>query len=315
MYQHLLVPVGETDASIQAVGHATGFAQAIGARITFLYVSPVYSDDIGAPRWNADRRAGGWLARAEAGARAQGVPCTSVVAEDGSLDAIITEALRHGCDLVYTNASRAREEETAGSGRSGGALRPAVLYCEADERPAVSGSIGALLHEHRTLVHIVHGCLSKILTARQPGAVTSTETVREMVRTLYRLPARGIHAKEKAALIRRLCKRTSRVNPELAELERLHQRDDELLHELARMIGRESEDEPTVESLEESLSAYARNVDEWMGREQGVILPAARRYFSYADWAEIHCQFNSADLVRETAEIDITYGEPGGPRA
>ncbi|MDR5806914.1 universal stress protein [Caballeronia sp. LZ019] len=314
MYQHLLVPVGDTDARIEAIGHATEFAHAVGARITFLHVSPV-GGEVGAPRWHGDGRAHEWLARAEAGARAQGVPCASVcIAGDDSLDAIIAHARQHGCDLVCTSASPTPTATTAMNDRMSDALRPAVLSCETDERPAVTASIGALLHAHRTLAETLHECLDTIGAAAKRGEHPSVETMREIVRRLHRLSAGSIHAKRKAALFRRLRKRTSRVNAELAELERLHQRDDDMLHELARMVGRESHDAPAPELVEASLFAYARTVHEWMGREQGVILPAARRYLSYADWAEIDWRFGSAGLVSETAKHDTASGAYG-PRA
>ena len=314
MYQHLLVPVGDTDARIEAIGHATEFAHAIGARITFLHVAPA-GGDIGAPRWQTDGRAREWLARAEAGARAQGVPCTSmIVASDESFDAMIAQAERHGCDLICTSANTAGAGCIAPKHRQRDALRPAVLCCETDQRPAVVASIRALLHAHRMLADTLHECLDTTRMERTRGALASAETMRETVRRINRLSAGGAHLKQKAAIFKRLRKRTSRVNAELAELDRLHQRDDEMLGELARMIGRDSQDSPKPELFEATLDAYARIVHEWMGREQGVILPAARRYLSYADWAEIDWRFNSAGLSDEVTRNDMTGGAYG-PRA
>jgi hypothetical protein len=281
MYQHLLVPVEDTDASVEAIGHATEFAWAIGARITFLHVS------------SADAHADEWLARAEAGARAQGVACTTVVASgDDSFDTLIAQARRHGCDLICTSASPAGTIATDG-------VWPGVLSCGTDRRPAAAASIGALLNAHRRLADTLNEWLDTLRAARERDAVPSAAALREIVRSLQELPARGVGARAKTALFRCLRKRTSAVNAELAELERLHQRDEELLHELARMV---SQDAPMLDVLEQAVSAYARFAWDWMGREQGVILPAARRYLSYADWTEIDGEFNSAALVGRAAK-------------
>ncbi|KXU84552.1 hypothetical protein CR51_41065 [Caballeronia megalochromosomata] len=302
MYQHLLVPVEDTDASIEAIGHATEFAQAIGARITFLHVSPVSRAVTGAPSAEADERADEWLARAEAGARAQGVPCARVVvAGDEPFGTLLAQARRHGCDLVCTGASLPDTNAPAASAGLPDGVRPAVLSCGTDQRLAVASSIGSILSAHRALADTLHEWLDTIRAAREQGASPSAATMREFVGRLRGLPARGVKAKEKVALFRRLRKRTSRVSAELAELERLHQRDEELLLELARVIGEGSHCAATADDVERAVSAYARFVWEWMGREQGVILPAARRYLSYADWTGIDGTFNSADPAGRAA--------------
>jgi len=69
-----------------------------------------------------------------------------------------------------------------------------------------------------------------------------------------------------------------------------------------------------IGALEQAVSAYAQFAWEWMGREQGVILPAARRYLSYADWTEIDGEFNVAAPIGRTANR-YTISEPDGSHA
>jgi nucleotide-binding universal stress UspA family protein len=316
MYQHLLVPVEDTDASVETIGHATEFAQAIGARITFLHVSSASGIRGSTARSRpADERAAELLARAEAGARAQGVPCTSVIAAgDQPFDPLLAQARRHGCDLICTASPRPGANASASGPPVPDALLPAMLACATDRRPAVQASIGVLLGAHRTLADALHEWLDLIRAERERGGMPQGETMREIVRRLHGLPARGVWAKEKASLFRRLRKRTSAVNAELDELERLHQRDEEMLHELARMIGRNTHSASMAEELEQAVSAYAQFAWEWMGREQGVILPAARRYLSYADWTEIDGEFNVAAPIGRTANR-YTISEPDGSHA
>jgi nucleotide-binding universal stress UspA family protein/hemerythrin-like domain-containing protein len=308
MYQHLLVPVEDTDASIEAVGQATEFAQAIGARVTFLHVSSAVLLE------PADEHAGELLARAEAGARAQGVPCASIVARaEQACDPVVAQARRHGCDLIFTAASRPVPAAPVSGAHE--ALRPATLTCGTDRRPVVSASVGVLLGAHRALTEALHEWLDTIRTERERGGIPQARTLREMVDRLHGLAARGFRAKAKESLFRRLRKRTSVVNAELDELERLHHRDEELLHNLTRMIGRNSHAASTAGELEQALSAYVRFVSEWMGREQGVILPAARRYLSYADWTEINDEFHCAAPADRAASTRYTISEPDGSHA
>jgi len=71
MYRHLLVPIERSDACVEAIGHAAELARSLGARITFLCPQAGPSDDAA-----QHRQAASLLARAEAAARAQGVPAS-----------------------------------------------------------------------------------------------------------------------------------------------------------------------------------------------------------------------------------------------
>ena len=77
MYRHLLVPVDDTDASSEAVGHAVEFARLLGARITFLHVltGEAMIGQRGALTVEPDALAWELLSKAEAAARAHGVTC------------------------------------------------------------------------------------------------------------------------------------------------------------------------------------------------------------------------------------------------
>ena len=88
MYRHLLVPVDATDLSIEVVGNAVALAHSLKARITFFHATLDASTSLFAdaevvravsPEAHAYAYAGKareLLAKAEAAARAFGVPCT-----------------------------------------------------------------------------------------------------------------------------------------------------------------------------------------------------------------------------------------------
>ena len=90
MYHHLLVPIDETELSTVTVGRAVEFAKAFGARITFFHAHIDHAASVSgdadllrlaAPEqfaYSFEGRPVELLTKAEAAARAHGVPCHSV---------------------------------------------------------------------------------------------------------------------------------------------------------------------------------------------------------------------------------------------
>ncbi len=112
------------------------------------------------------------------------------------------------------------------------------------------------------------------------------------------------HPKEDDYLFRRLRKRTSSVDAELDELQRQHERDHQLVAELAELVERDPVD---LEVLEQAVSRYARFMWDHMGREEGVILPAAQKFLTAEDWAEIDRVFASNLDPRFAGDTDMQY--------
>ena len=114
MYRHLLVPVDDTDLSVEVVGNAVALARPLGARITFFHA---VADAAGSLRGDAEvlrltardeyayaylGKARELLTKAEAAARALGVPCESRHAvNDKPAQAIVEAARASGCDLIF----------------------------------------------------------------------------------------------------------------------------------------------------------------------------------------------------------------------
>ena len=115
MYHHLLVPIDDTDLSVDVVGNAVAFARALSARITFFHAVPDAAADLlrgdaellratgrDAYEYFFEGKAGELLAKAEAAARALGVPCGSRHAVcDHPAQAVIDAARSSGCDLIF----------------------------------------------------------------------------------------------------------------------------------------------------------------------------------------------------------------------
>ena len=119
MYRHLLVPVDDTDLSVEVVGNAVALARPLGARITFFHA---VADAAGSLRSDAEvlrltarneyeyahlGKARELLTKAEAAARALGVPCESRHAVSDKPAQAIVEAAR--ALLTVENSAQSRD--------------------------------------------------------------------------------------------------------------------------------------------------------------------------------------------------------------
>ncbi|CAG4888192.1 universal stress protein [Paraburkholderia saeva] len=303
MYRHLLVPVDGTDASVEALGQAVEFAQSIGARITFCPISDGRAapcadaeTDTVAQLFDADI-ASERLARAEAAARAQGVPCssaTSAAVPLSSLSSFAVAARAQGCDLICVTPQQqapltGTSAHAASTGGSDG-FGIAVLTCAIDPRASVARAIGMLLGGQRAIAVLVHAALHAVRRARASGEPHDAASLREIVVRLGALQGPR-HYSMMSALFARLRERTSTVDAELDELERQHRRVAHMRHELAALVAGDQASATAGVELEDALNACAQFTWEHMGREAGVVLPAARRYLHDADWNALSSVF------------------------
>lgn len=321
MYRHFLVPVNGTDGAIAVVGYALEFARSVGARVTFFHACAVSDrDGDGA---SAENRVAEWFAKAEAAARAQGVPCATasrVEAGPGGLtfQTFADAARGHGCDLICAS------QDVPWLGRALAAGSPdaveliavcgrSVLMCTVQPHRMSDLVIGALLAGHRAIsdelrvmLDHVHAVVSRGAPFDAIAVRSDAFALRNLLATLRQPPGKG------ASLFCKLRERTSTLDAELAELERLHQHEIRLIDELIDNAGAIADGGLSAARFEQQLDACAQFVWEHLGREEGVILPAARRYLSDADWRDIGVALGIAASAM-SAEPDI--GKPGKPRA
>jgi nucleotide-binding universal stress UspA family protein/hemerythrin-like domain-containing protein len=314
MYRHLLVPVDATDLSVEVVGNAVALARSVGARVNFFHAVP---DHAGSLRGDAELlratsqddyayavtgKARELLAKAEAAARAYGVPCSSHWAvSDKPATAIIAAAREHQCDLIVmashgrrSKLGMAMASETLSVLMSAGL--PVLVTATADPAPAAH-AIGIIRDEHRSLAAVMHAWMHALDTARAGGVAPETRLMRAMVRYIHNFPLAVHHPKEESHLFSRLRERTPLVNVELDELRRQHERDHELVDGLAQRVEALAQATPgdaalaAARELGEAVKAYATFLWEHMGREEAVILPAAQRHLTTEDWAHIDAAF------------------------
>jgi len=313
MYRHLLVPVDDTDLSIEVIGNAVAMARPLGARITFFHA---IADAASSLRGEADvlrltahaeyeyaylGKARELLAKAMAAARALGVPCESRHAvSDKPAHAIVAAAREGGCDLIFM-ASHGRH------GKLGMALvsemlevlmnaRLPVLVSSIGEPAAPARALGIIRDEHRSLAAVMHAWMHALAAARRAGAGADPTLMRAILHYVQQFPVKLHHPKEEEQLFRRLRERTTSCHAELDELERQHERDHELVAALDRQVEAVAAAEgagraQATLALEEGVTAYAGFLWEHLGREEGVILPAAQRYLLAEDWIAIDAAF------------------------
>jgi hemerythrin-like domain-containing protein/nucleotide-binding universal stress UspA family protein len=304
MHRHLLVPIDGSDLTTEMVGRAVEYARGAGARITFFHAHPDPSASLsGEPdavrlvspesyQYTYVGRARELLAKAESAARAQGVPCESRSATSGSPhQAILAAARECGCDLIFMAPHRRR----SGVGMLLGsqtmrvimfATVPVLVSPVSPPGPAAN-ALAVIRDEHRSIAAVLHAWMHHLSVARLDGRMPDFQLIRAMVRYLRDFPMTQHHPKEDAHLFRRLRSRTSSLDAEIEELERQHGRDRELVQALEALVEGVAAGKADPAELEALVSRYATFVWEHLGREEGVILPAAERHLTAEDWNAI----------------------------
>ena len=277
MYRHLLVTVDGVPGGIDAIGHALELARAVGARVTFVLSAAAPDSRLSGARMPEHG------AKVEAAARAQGLSHAIAAAGDTSpatlagelgCDLIGVAALPHDCDAA---AAAQRRVLLATSGVP-------VLVCPARRAPAEARVMARCLAAHRAL-----GERLQALTmasedpdvARRPTAYAHGPLA--ALASLAALQNARFGASAEARLFAALRMRAESTAAELDELDRQRRRDAHALDALARLAA----DGLPSAAFDAALADYARGAFEQMGRMEGVIFPAARRYLGDADWNEL----------------------------
>lgn len=312
MYRHVLVPIDESDLSLAVVSSGVALAGAVGARVTFLQAAAGDAPDRGAgsahpgvPTEPANAAAGArheLLAKAQAAARAFGVPCDARVSAAGeSAAAISATARERHCDLIVMAWHADRDSPGAAlAGQTLSALLsaglPVLVACAAD-RSAPAQALGAIRDEHRRVAAVMHAWMDELAAARAVGALPSSARSRTIVRYLqaFVLARQGAQAH----LFGRLRKRRPALGAELDELDRQHARNAERVAALTRGVdalagARGSAAAAALDDLDRAVHSYAVFLWDHLGRAEAVILPAAQRELTAADWSHV-----DAVLARE----------------
>ncbi|MBY4858204.1 universal stress protein, partial [Burkholderia contaminans] len=279
MYRHLLVTVDGAPGGIDAIGHALELARAVGARVTF--VLPGAAPD--------SRLSGARLpehgAKVEAAARAQGL--SHVIAGAGHPGAgdIAPGALAAelGCDLIGV-AALPPDADAAACAKRQHLLATSgvpVLVCTSRRTPAEVRVMAQCLDAHRAVEGWLRALMASSLHTGVDAPQQHAADPQEALASLAALQHARVRTAAEARLFAALRDRAECVAAELDELDRQRQRDAQALDALMRIAA---EGLPSA-AFDTALARYAHGAFEQMGRMEGVIFPAARRYLGAADWA------------------------------
>jgi nucleotide-binding universal stress UspA family protein/hemerythrin-like domain-containing protein len=324
MYRHLLVPVDGTDLSAETIGQAVELARTLKARITFFHAVPDYAASLFGEaeivrttspadyEYSYRGRAHEVLAKAEAAARALGVPSSArSVVSDSPYEAIIDVARDSACDLIFM-ASHGRRSQI-GMMLGSQTLKVLVhagipVLVAATANPAGQArAIGIIRDEHRSLAAVLHAWLHLIVKARSAGTAPDRAVMRAIVRYIQDFPVELHHPKEDEYLFSKLRARAPQMSAELDELERQHVRDRELVAELDTLVEHGAGNGAALDTLQQAVERYAAFIWEHLGREEGVILPAARRHLTAEDWVQIDAAFSENLDPRFGGDTDLEF--------
>lgn len=148
--------------------------------------------------------------------------------------------------------------------------------------------------EHQALSAMLRSLSMLLAQARREHALPDFEVLRAMLLYVDEFPERLHHAKESALLFPRLRERVPALAPVLDRLEAEHARGERAIRELEHaLLAFEVLGEPRRAEFEQATERYVRFYLEHMALEESELLPAARRVFSEADWAELDAAFAS----------------------
>lgn len=322
MYRHLLVPLDGSDRSIETVSRAVNLARVLGARISFLHVQDRHATsvhgesdalDLASPIEYGDayqKRA--LLTKAEAAARALGVPCSSSIrADDNPHEAILDAARKADCDLIFmaSRSGRSRVDMPLDSQTlkvlAAGELP--VLVSSISDAEHAHPLIDAFLDEHRSLASVLNAWLHLLDHCNRQGSAADVDLMRVMAHYIAEFPLALDQSKEYDYLFLVLRNRTALVNAELDELERQHERERIMAETLGGLVERYDQRQATLAQLRDTVETYAHFMWEHMGRVEGVILPAVQRYLTEADWNEIQSAATRLGSPRTSDETRATW--------
>lgn len=315
MYQHLLVPLDASPLAAVLTERAVAYARATAARISFLHVrGDLGSHGDGAllhalsPALFAEAASGNasvLVARAEAAARASGVPAdTLIVTSDRPAEAIVQAAQDRGADLIAL-ASHGRRKGLRGAligsvtrqvlEQSGLPVLVMAVETQLPQRSDEQRALAVLRDEHRSLAAVLNALLAE---AQRPPPAQDQALLGAMLFYIEQFPERLHHPKEETHLFARLRQRTPAFDGLLAELQAQHAQGASRFAALQSSLR-------SGELAEFAAQAQTFAQQQWrhMDHEEKVVLPAASQHLLPEDWRAI------AEAFEANADPRLGTGE------
>lgn len=175
-------------------------------------------------------------------------------------------------------------------------------------QPPRENVIRLIQQEHINLTSVIH-CMQQFVRALgQDGTPADLKVMRAMLLYVIDYPERVHHPKEEEHLFARLRQRSRDVDSTLDELTRQHVRGTTLTRELEHALARyEFQGAPALPALRLLVEEYGKFFFEHMRLEEDVVLPAALRHLTEADWIVIDLAFSANGDPLTGAPIQNNY--------
>jgi hemerythrin-like domain-containing protein len=169
-------------------------------------------------------------------------------------------------------------------------------------------ALSLIREEHRRMTAVIR-CLDCLtLDAAARSVEPDYRLLTMLLDYIEAFPDRSHHPKEDEYLFKRLRNRTSETGDVLAELEAEHARGRELIHGLRDALSRcQGGGARAVEALASVVTEYADLHWKHVRKEEDLVMPAAERALSPADWDAIHAAFQRDDLGAAAEEFRRLY--------
>lgn len=313
MYQHILVPVDDSELAISLAAQAVAFAKRLGARITFFHARPDFAATSDGAVMHAlspaefEQQAAGnacaVLARVEVEARMSGIAFDSLVrTSDRPYEAIVDVAAERACDLIFMASHGHRGVRGLLLGSQTAKVlahaRLPVLVATVESNaacPEMNAAIAAIKGEHRSIAAVMHALKHAIGEARGSGRAVEPALLRGVALYFRRFTAALHHPKEDSYLFERLRARSAEARALLDKLQQQHDEEAGYIDALDAAVDAylHTPDGSRLAELARVADRYAERLWEHMSLEEKFVLPACQTQFEQADWAAIAHAFEA----------------------
>lgn len=146
--------------------------------------------------------------------------------------------------------------------------------------------------EHQALAAMLRSLSMLLAQARREGRMPDFDVLRAMLFYVDEFPERLHHTKESALLFPRLRERAPELVEVLDRMDRDHAAGEKAIRDLEHaLLAFEVMGESRRIAFEQAVERYISFYLQHMAVEENDLLPAARRLFTAADWAELDAAF------------------------
>ena len=153
-------------------------------------------------------------------------------------------------------------------------------------------ALDVIRDEHQALAAMLRSLSMLLQHARRERKLPPFDVLRAMMFYIDEFPERLHHTKESELLFPRLRQRAPELVPVLDKLDRDHEAGERAIRNLEHaMLAFEVMGESRRDAFEQAVERYIASYLEHMACEETDIIPAAKRLFTEADWAELDAAF------------------------